>query len=98
MDSERYGFRRREFPQEFRGHRLILLDNTGTMTIDERLAFHLTLHCTRCKEEKTIRGRLPPNQSSEDKSAYLKLAALGGFKRECDKYDRKVYYGSSHTQ
>jgi len=97
MNSERYGFRRGLFPQDFRGHRLVLLDNEGRMTVDDRLAFHLTLHCTRCKQEQTIRGRLPPKQSSERKMAYMKLATLGGFRDTCPEASRKVYYGSSHT-
>jgi hypothetical protein len=61
------------------------------MTVDERLAFHLTLHCTRCKQEQTIRGRLPPEQSEEGKMAYMKLATLGAFRDGCEKANRKVY-------
>ncbi len=96
-EYEGYAFRRSEFPTQFRGHRLTLLKNTGYFTVDERLSFHIIIYCSACDSEESIRGRLPPDQSSPEKMAYIKLAVLGAFKDRCSKNNRKVYYGSSHT-
>lgn len=93
MNREKYGFDRLDLPLDFYGHSLVSLENTGHITIDGRLSFHLTLYCTRCGEEHTVRGRLPPEQSSERKMAYIKLAVLGRFIDGCsnNSSNRKTY-------
>lgn len=96
MRSEAFGFSRKLFPLKFRGHNLLLVDNEGTYTVDERLTFHVTLYCSQCRDEQTIRGRLPPEQSAERKMALVKVAALGAFRDACPESNRKTYYSSSH--
>lgn len=97
MSGETFGFTRMRFPARFRGHTLLLLDNKGEFTVDGRLAFHITLYCSRCDDEVVVRGRLPPDQSSEQKMAIVKLAALGGFKEECPNVNRNTYNTVAHT-
>ena len=82
---ERYGFVRRHFPMDFKGHRLQILCNDAHKTDDGRLLFDFTLHCKDCKLIDKVSGRFPAD--FDDQMAGVvnaKIAVFSNFKaQEC---------------
>jgi len=92
--TEEYGFPRSFFPVEWAGHEIHILHNDAHETVDDRFQVHLTLHCPRCDEEHTVRGRMPPEVEDYNyRSALAKLTVLGYFKHKCNGRSNHTYYG-----
>lgn len=93
--TEKYGFPRSFFPVNWANHEIHLLHNDAHETVDNRFQIHLTLHCPRCDEEHTVRGRLPPEfEDYNYRAALAKLTVLGAFNYECGGNKNHTYYGS----
>jgi len=94
VESEACGFPRGFFPAELAGHEIHLLHNDAHETVDGRFQLHFTLHCPRCDDDYTIRGRVPPEFERYNYiAALVKLTALGYFKNECSGRPHHTYYG-----
>lgn len=83
--SEKYAFRRSYFPLSWRGHDILLLENNGHVTVDDRLEMHINLHCKWCESDSIIRWRFSDEYSEYEWAAALsKLLVLHGFSEECN--------------
>lgn len=84
-DVEKCGFGRGDFPFEHNNHRLYILHNDAYADEEERLYVHITLYCSGCEREETIRGRSAAEQSwMPEHLQDIKTALLGRFeKQEC---------------
>lgn len=92
---EKLGFPRSSFPFELKGHEIHLLHNDAYIKADDRIQIHLTLHCPRCDEEHTVRGRLPPEVEDYNyRAAVAKFLVLGHFNYDCSGRKHHTYYGS----
>jgi hypothetical protein len=82
--SEAYGFSRNYFPISWRGHKIILLENNGHVTVDRRLEIHINLHCKKCGSDSVVRWKFSDTYSEYNWAAALsKLLVLHGFSEEC---------------
>jgi hypothetical protein len=76
---ERYGFVRRHFPMDFKGHRLQILCNDAHILEDGRLLFDFTLHCKHCKLIDKVSGRFPAE--CEEQERYVVNAKIAVFSK-----------------
>lgn len=84
LTTEKFGFPRTSFPVKWAGHEIFLLHNDAHTTADDRFQIHLTLYCSLCDEENTVRGRLTPEfEDYNYRSALAKLLVLSYFVEEC---------------
>ncbi len=83
--SEAYGFPREEFPIEWNGHLILLLENNAHVTVDGLLEVHINLHCKWCESDSIFRWRFAPKYSEYDRAAsFSKLLVLNPFNDSCD--------------
>lgn len=82
--TEALGFNRRDFPLSYKGHTLFLMRNYLYVNDESRLRAHVTIHCSTCKANRTIRGTFPREYTSHNRlSALTKVAVLSLFSQEC---------------
>jgi len=83
--SEEYAYPRSYFPLLWNGHNIVLLTNTGHVSVDGRLQMHINLHCTNCESDSIVRWRFSDEYSEYDWAAGLsKLLVLHAFTEPCD--------------
>lgn len=84
-EVEKYGFVRDNFPLDYRGHRLYILNNDAYIDNDGRMVFDFSLHCTDCMKTDSIAGRFP-SQFDDQMAGVVsaKIACFETFKyNEC---------------
>jgi hypothetical protein len=67
QEAEKYGFDRDNFPRDFNGHTLHILQNDGCW-IEDRLYFDLEIHCTGCSKSSGTAGKFHYGSSNAPQS------------------------------
>lgn len=79
-ENEEYAFPREMFWFKVNGHKLKIAHNKLYVDDEERLRVHLTLYCSNCREEHTVRTRFPYGYENENEAAaFCKLMVIAHF-------------------
>lgn len=80
---ERYGLKRSQFPLQFNGHTIEILQNDAYKTNDGRLLFDFALICQSCDKESGTSGRFSANNQNQiSHVCNARVAVLGPYSQK----------------